>query len=226
MKVAVNKKELITYLSEFATDKRFEQFKEVIQYRTRYITVAIEDVYQSQNASAVLRTCECLGIQDIHVIENKNKYTLNPDVALGASKWINIIKHNQKKNNSLQTISYLKENGYRIVATTPHKNECSLEEFNIENGRFALFFGTEMNGLTCDVIDNADEYLKIPMFGFTESFNISVSAAIILHHLTLRLRNSNIPWQLSDEEKDDILLNWLQQSIKKADRIIYEFYKK
>ncbi|MCB2195547.1 MAG: RNA methyltransferase [Bacteroidetes bacterium] len=220
------KKELIEYLKPFVTEARLEIFDKVIGYRTRYITVALEDIYQSQNASAVLRTSDCFGIQDVHVIENKNTYKINPDVALGSSKWLNIIKYNKSENNTLEAIASLKKQGYRIVATTPHKNDVDLDNFNLQKGKVALFFGTELNGLSDIAIQNADEYLKIPMFGFTESFNISVSAAIILHHLTLKLRSSNINWQLSNEEIDELKLNWLKQTIKKSDLIIEKFLSK
>lgn len=220
------KKELIEYLKPFVTEARLEIFDKVIGYRTRYITVALEDIYQSQNASAVLRTSDCFGIQDVHVIENKNTYKINPDVALGSSKWLNIIKYNKSENNTLEAIALLKKQGYRIVATTPHKNDVDLDNFNLQKGKVALFFGTELNGLSDIAIQNADEYLKIPMFGFTESFNISVSAAIILHHLTLKLRSSNINWQLSNEEIDELKLNWLKQTIKKSDLIIEKFLSK
>jgi len=202
---------LIKYLEQFITTERLELFHKLLNQRTRYITVVLEDIYQSQNASAVLRTADCFGIQDVHIIENKNKYQINPDVALGASKWLNLVKYNQQKNNTLEAISHLRQKGYRIVATTPHTQDVSLEDFDLTQGKTALFFGTELKGLSNEMIDHADEFLKIPMFGFTESFNISVSAAIILHHLTTSLRKSEINWQLSDHEKEEILLTWLKK---------------
>lgn len=217
--------QLINHLSQFVTPERWETFLHLLNYRTRYITVVVEDVYQSHNASAVLRTCECFGIQDVHIIENKNEYTLNPDVALGSFKWLNLIKHNISNNNTQQAIQNLKDNGYRIVATTPHRDDVSLEEFDISKGKFALLFGTELNGLTDLAIENADEYLNIPMFGFTESFNISVSAAIILHYLSHQLRNSNLDWKLSKTEQEKVLLEWLRNSIQKVHLLEEKFLK-
>jgi len=218
--------DLIKYLEQFITQKRVDLFHQVLNQRTRYITVVLEDIYQSQNASAVLRTADCLGIQDVHIIENKNNYTINPDVVLGASKWLNLVKYNVQENNTLDTIHKLKNEGYRIVATTPHKNDVNLDDFDLSRGKTALFFGTEMNGLTDLMINHADEYIKIPMVGFTESYNISVSAAIILHYLTLKLRNSKIDWQLSESEKKIILLEWLKKSIKKSSLLIDDFLSK
>lgn len=217
---------LIELLESFVTDRRKELFDRVVNLRTRYITVALEDIYQSQNASAVLRTCDCMGIQDVHVIENRNEYQLNPDVTLGSDKWISITKYNSSGNNSLAAISQLKSRGYRIVATTPHTNDIELQDFDLSKGKTALFFGTELNGLTEEVINNADEFLKIPMYGFTESFNISVSASIILHTLTRKLRASDLPWPLSQEEIKEIKLGWLRGTVKKSEMIEKEFLAK
>ena len=219
-------KELIKYLEQFTTNERIIQFNKVLENRTKYITIALEDIYQSQNASAVLRTSECFGLQDIHIIENKNEYQLNPDVVQGSSKWLNLIKYSNKDNNTLQAIKKLKAQGYRIIATTPHTKDVSLEDFDIEKGKFALFFGTEGTGLSDEMMKSADEFLRIPMYGFTESFNISVSAAIILQHLLYKLRNSDIKWQLSDSEIDELKLEWLKKSIKSSTMLIETFLSK
>jgi tRNA (guanosine-2'-O-)-methyltransferase len=219
-------KELIKFLEQFTTDKRIIQFNKVLENRTKYITIALEDIYQSQNASAVLRTSECFGLQNIHIIENKNEYQLNPDVVQGSSKWLNLIKFSNKENNTIEAIKKLKSQGYRIIATTPHTKDVSLEDFNIEKGKFALFFGTEGAGLSNEMMENADEYLRIPMYGFTESFNISVSAAIILQHLVHKLRKSDIKWQLSDSEIDELKLEWLKKSIKSSSMLIDTFLSK
>lgn len=215
--------ELIEYLAGFATTGRYQQFCEVLKKRTRYITVVLEDIYQSHNASAVLRTADCFGIQDVHIIENRNKYTINPDVALGSSKWLDIHYYNKEVNNTLNAIKTLRKKGYRIVATSPHKNDILLDQLDLLNGKVALFFGTELNGLSATALRNADEYLKIPMFGFTESFNISVSAAIILHHLTSKLRNTTITWKLTEEESNAIKMNWLKRSIKSSDLLVERY---
>ncbi len=216
-------KQLINHLSQFITKNRFDLFKKTIENRTKYITVVLEDIYQSHNASAVLRTADCFGIQDVHIIENTNEYTISHDVALGASKWLDLKKYYQKENNTVDAINKLKTDGYRIVATTPHTNDITLENFDLTKGKIALLFGSEQPGLTNLAMETADEFLKIPMYGFTESFNISVSASIILHHLTYKLRNSNINWQLSNTEKENIMTRWLEKTINGGDLIIKEF---
>ena len=216
---------LIEFLSQFVTEKRYELFKKVISDRTRYITVVLEDIFQPYNASAVLRTCDCFGIQDVHIIENRNEYQVNHNVAAGSAQWLNLHKYGSPKNNTLETIKTLKKSGYRIVATTPHINDTNLSNFDITKGKFALFFGSEMPGVTNTVLDNADEFLKIDMFGFTESFNISVSASIILHFLTMKLQKSEINWKLTNTEKNTIILEWLEKSIKQPELIIKRFHE-
>lgn len=200
----------IQFLSDFVYERRVSQLQKVIENRTKYITVVLEDIFQSQNASAVLRTSDCLGIQDIHIIENKNRFNINPKVVLGSAKWLTIKKYNGISNNSEKAIKKLKEEGYRIVATSPHIDEVSLDQFDINKGKVAIFLGTEQTGLSETVLKQADEYLTIPMFGFTESYNISVSAAIVLYDLTKKLRESDINYQLSKDEQEILILTWLK----------------
>lgn len=201
-------------MSELMIERRVNQIHKVLEDRTRYITVVLEDIFQSQNASAVLRTCDCLGIQDVHIIENRNKFSVNPKVVIGASKWLSIKKYNNDDDNTLKSIISLKSQGYRIVATTPHTNDIDIEKYDITKGKVALFFGTEAKGLSQKVLSNADEFIKIPMYGFTESFNISVSAAIILNTLVNKLRNSEINIKLQPDESELLLLSWLKASTK------------
>jgi len=218
-------KELIEYLKHFITEQRYQKFTTTISMRTRYLTLALEDIYQPHNASAVLRSCDCFGVQDVHIIENRNKYEVNPDVALGSSKWLTLLKYNGSEDNTKTCLNKLKERGYRLVATTPHKDGFIPETLPFGQ-KTALIFGTELEGLTPTALGMADSFIKIPMVGFTESLNISVSAAIFIQTLTNRLRSSDIAWQLSDTEKDTILLEWMKQSINKSEIIIRGFLEK
>ncbi len=218
-------KELITYLSQFISETRRAKFDTVLNYRTRHITVVLEDLYQPHNASAVLRSCDIFGIQDIHIIENKNAYTVNKDIALGAPKWLDLHKYRKEENNSLDCIKKLKDQGYRIVATTPHEKDCNLEDLPVDKP-LALFFGTELTGISDTVREYADEYVKIPMYGFTESFNISVCAALCLHSLKEKLHRTEIDWHLNDIEKEDLLLRWLRNSIQKVELIEKDYFLK
>ena len=218
-------KELIQHLSPMITNERWNRFQKVLAERTQYLTIVLENIYQPLNASAVLRSADCFGIQDVHVIENYNEFHPDREVAMGSSRWLNIQRYNKTKNNSLNCIKKLKKEGYRIVATSPHINDCNLHEFELSKGKTALFFGTEMEGLTDVVLQEADEYLKIPMYGFTESFNLSVAAAICLQHLSHQLRQQNIDWQLDKEAKRRTLLNWLRYSVDRSEIIEDDFFR-
>ena len=216
---------VIKHLSEFVKEERLTVLKSRLQERTRYITVCLEDIYQSQNASAVLRTCDAFGVQNVHIIENLNKYQVNPMVARGSAKWIDMVKYNNADNPTLDAIAALKKDGYRIVATSPHEvGDTALEDFDLTKGKAAIVFGTELTGISQTVVEHADEFLRIPMHGFVESLNISVSAAIVLHYLTLELRKSSISWQLSAEEQEALLLKWLKLSVRESEKIIQHYY--
>jgi tRNA (guanosine-2'-O-)-methyltransferase len=220
-----NEDELINYLSGFVSDRRKQRLQEVLAERTRHMCVVLEDVYQAHNASAVLRSCDCFGVQDVHFIETRNKFKISEDVSMGATQWLNIKKYNQQENNTLACLNELKSKGYRIVATTPHKNDKTIAELDVSRP-FALVFGTEITGITQDVFEAADEFVKIPMYGFTESFNISVCAALCMYELTTRIRESGISYKLSDKEKQLIYLDWLKTSISKSELIIKDFLNK
>lgn len=215
--------DLIDHLSEFVSEQRYELFKKVQNDRTRYLTVLLEDIYQSQNASAVLRTCDLTGIQDVQIVEEQNEYDINRDVALGAQHWLSLHYYNDGKDNITTAIRHLKKQGYRIVATSPNKEGYTPENFPLEKGKAVFMFGTELNGLTPGALEQADEYLQIPMSGFTESYNISVSAALTLYTLRRRLETSGIAWQLEEEERMELMLNWLRYSIKMSEKIENKF---
>jgi len=216
----------IEYLEQFVTDKRKVLFTKVLNDRTRHFTVAIEDIYQPHNASAVVRSCEVFGIQDVHVIENKYKFHASNQVAKGAQKWLDFKLYKKKDiNNTLECINNLRDKGYKIIATTPHNDSCVIQDFDITE-KSAFFFGVEKEGLSKDVMDNADGFLKIPMVGFTESLNISVAAAIILQNMHEKLKASNVKWQLSELEKSELYLEWLKKSIKSIKKIKEHYYSK
>jgi rRNA methylases len=216
---------LINFLSEFLLERRLSIIDNVLNNRTQYVTVLLEDIYQSQNASAVMRTCECLGIQNIHVVENKNPYHYNPGVAMGSGKWLHIEKYNKEQHNTLQAIQHLKDNNYRIIATVPGENCTSLDDFDVKKGKIAIALGSELVGISDEIRKHADEFLTIPMYGFTESYNISVSSALILYQIMGKLKASEINWQLTDEEKLTLKLEWLKASIKKSDLLVKKYYQ-
>ena len=215
---------MISFLSGFITEERNRTFDSVLEQRTRYITLLLEDIYQPHNASALLRSCDCFGIQDVHIIEKRNQYRVTRDIALGSDKWLTVKKYPGNKLKTADVYSILREQGYRIVATTPNKGDFTPDEFSLSDGKVVLVFGTELKGLSKEAINEADHYMRIPMVGFTESFNVSVSAGIILYELTRRLKEENLCWQLKDDELMEVKLQWLTKSVKSSRLLIEEFY--
>jgi|TARA_B100000809_G_scaffold241430_1_gene264597 tRNA (guanosine-2'-O-)-methyltransferase len=219
-----HKKQLIKHLSEFITEDRLALFYDNLKQRTSRITIVLEDIFHSQNASAVLRTADCFGIQNIHIIENRNQHNTNPNVSLGSSKWLTETFYNNSENNTKECLQNLKKDGFRILATTPH-NAKSIHDIDVNNEKIALLFGAEQEGLSDLSLQLADEKIKIPMYGFTESYNISVAAALCMQTVISKMRASEVEWQLTEVEKDEVLLNWLRNSIKESVLIEQRFIK-
>ncbi|WP_420573954.1 TrmH family RNA methyltransferase [Kordia sp.] len=211
-------KDLLEHLEGYLTERRKGLFAKVLAQRTRHFTVAVEDVYQMHNTSAVLRSCDVFGIQDVHVIEATLGKKMDREIAMGAQKWVDIHRYSNTQN----CIDILKKQGYRIIATTPHEDSQYLHDFDITQ-KAAFFFGKEQEGLSDEVLSQADEFLKIPMVGFTESLNISVSAAITIQDATTKLRNSDIPWKFTEEEILEKRYDWCKKSIKSIDDILKRY---
>lgn len=211
---AIEQSGLLAHLRDFVSDRRRQRMEEVLDERTRWLTVALEDIYQPHNASAVLRSCECFGVQDVHIIENRNEYNLNPAVDRGASHWLTLHRYRQEEvDNSTRALAALRESGYRLFATTPHRDDLLLEEVPVDRP-LAVLFGTEESGLSARALAAADAFVRIPMYGFTESFNLSVCAALTLRELSSKMRVQEVPWSLSAAEKDVLLLDWYRHSIR------------
>ncbi len=211
---------LLEYLESFLTPRRLELYNKILAQRTNYFTIAIEDVYQLHNTSAVIRSCDIFGVQNIHVIEEINQKRIDREIAMGSQKWVDINRYKTTK----ECISSLRDKGYQIVATTPHDNSIELQNFDISKPS-AFFFGQEEKGLSDFVFNEADSMLHIPMRGFTESLNISVSASIILQHITSELRKSDLKWRLREEEKLEKRMDWAKKIIKSHEQIIARFHQ-
>ncbi len=219
------KKKYYQMLCQIISSERRALIEKIVDKRTDYFVPVIENIHKSQNASAVLRTCDCLGLQEVRIIENNNKFTVTDDISLGANKWLNIKKYSSFEDNTKQCFDDLKKQGYKIIATMPNKNDIALQEVDIKQ-KAAIVFGSEVDGISKQAIDNADYFMTIPMYGFTESFNISVCAAISLHYLTDKLRQSNETWQLDINKRYDTLILWALQSITSKDKIEKELMKR
>lgn len=217
-------KKLISYLENIVTEERKQVFQDVLKERTRHFTVILEDLFQKHNTSAITRSCEVFGIQDIHIIENKYKTYVSNQVGKGSQKWMTFHKYNQLTHNTQACIDAVKAQGYQIIATTPHENSKFVGDFDITK-KSAFVFGVEKEGVSDMMLEQADGHLKVPMYGFTESLNVSVAAAIVLQDVSTRVRKSDVEWELKPEETDAIYLSWLKKSIKSIDTIMERYDK-
>lgn len=210
--------DLLTYLETYLTEERKQRFLDVLQKRTKHITVAVEDVYQLHNTSAILRSCDVFGVQELHVIEHRFGKRLDKNIAVGAEQWVDVHRY----GTTADCVAKLKSEGYRIIATTPHNDSSLLPDF-FPSEKSAIFFGTEKEGLSETVMQQADGFLKIPMVGFSESLNVSVSAAIIIQQLAQKVRDSDLDWRLTEAELLEKRLDWTKKSIKHVKGIIKRY---
>lgn len=217
---------LVNYFAQYISEHKKQLLEKVLNQRTRYVTVVLEDIFQSQNASAAVRTCECMGIQDIHIIENTTKYEVNKYVLKGSYKWENLIRYqNLGGNNTDACFRHLKENGYRIYATDPSEENMSIHDIDVSQSKVALVFGNELGGLSDYALTHADAKIKIPMYGFTESLNISASVAISLSTLIAKLKHKQEKYGLSVTEKDELRLTWYRKMVKRSQILEKEFLR-
>ena len=214
-----NKKELVAYLMQFVSENKHVAIERVIEQRTRYVTVALEDIYKIDNVSAAVRSIECFGLQDVHIIEQTNSYSTNIGITKGAADWIDCKRYRKPdSNNTEECFKQLRADNYMIVATSPKAGGYTIQELPLDR-KVALIFGSEIAGLSSYALEHADAFVTIPMYGFTQSFNISVSVALCAYELTKRLRQSDSAWQLSEQEMYDIKLAWLRRVVRGADEL-------
>ncbi len=207
------------YLSQFMLAERYENMRRVAAMRTRYMTICMENTFHPQNASALVRNCEAFGVQDIHAVETVCGFRPNVNIVRGTDKWVDIHRY----GSTGEAVEGLRQAGYRLVVTSPHKGGHTPESFDVERGKFCVVFGTEKDGVSGQIMEAADEFLVIPMCGFVESLNVSASAAILLQILTSRVRSSDVPWRLSEVEQAELLFRWAQESVKDAGSILEKF---
>lgn len=199
---------LIHELFSYVTPAKQEKMKQVVRHRTRHVTVMIEDIFQPHNANAILRTCELFGVQDVHIVEQSNKFRVVSAIAMGAAKWLDLHRY----TSSSDAVGVLKRAGYRIVATVPSKQAVSIDQISLDN-KLVLIFGTEEQGIMPETMQHVDEYVTIPMYGFTQSFNVSVSVALCVHSIISRLQHHTVEWRLNPQEQHEVLLCWLKRCV-------------
>jgi tRNA (guanosine-2'-O-)-methyltransferase len=217
-----DQKEILSYFQQFLSEHKSDLFEEKVLDRTRHFTIVLEDLFHPHNASAILRTCDCLGIQDVHMIENNHQFKNEKDISLGSRKWLTIHKHNDLASNTPSCIESLKESGYTVAVLNPHQNDISIDEYPIET-KTAFILGAEKTGLTEHSLKHADVHVKVPMYGFTESYNVSVTAALSSYDLVQRMRSSTLDWRLGEKEQWEVKLSWTLRSIRSSQKLIKHF---
>lgn len=217
--------DLLSYLESYLTENRKQLFEQVLEERTKHFTAVLEDIYQPHNASAVIRSCDVFGIQEVYTIENQFTNKISKHVARGSHKWVDIHRFKKDMDNTQPCLDHLKAKGYQLIATSPHIDSMLLNDFDISK-KTAFIFGREKEGISDIIKENADGFLKIPMYGFTESLNISVAVAIILQQVTSKLKRSDLNWKLSVQEKREVYERWVQKSIRNVEMIISHYNSK
>lgn len=209
--------ELLHALTPFVTDHKRALIDRLAPLRTRFITAVVENSLGPHNASAVVRTCDLVGVQHLHVIEDQGTFRMNDAITLGAGKWVDLHRFGgeQAREHCLQ---HLRAQGYRIVATSPRADGYTPTTIPIDQP-LAFCFGTEQHGLSNDLIASADMHLRIPMYGWTESYNLSVSVAIVLHTVMERVRAAGDHWRMDDDDVLRIKVRWLRAIIQHADQV-------
>lgn len=238
------KQELIAYLSTFVSPERLQRIESVLTERTRHVQVVVENIFQSHNASAIIRTCECFGVQEVHAIEGAYAFEANSDIVMGAQKWVGVKKYtrtdtlrsgsgqaDKHPSTSLRArgptrtcLMGLRQKGLRIAATTLRSGAIPIDQMDVQKP-MALVLGTEETGLSEEAHELADVFVKLPLFGFTQSFNVSVSAALCLSQVIGKLRQSSVDWHLSENEVLDLRLEWLVKSMQRGEEIVKRWMK-
>lgn len=208
------------YLQQFLTEERLRKINHFSLESSDFILPVVEDVYQFRNAAAILRSVEACGFHKVVALEKENVFDPNLRVTKGADTWVQV----EKMPRTLASLQQVKDCGYKIVAVSPERNATMLPDYQ-PTEPLALVFGTEWEGTTDELLDFADETLAIPMYGFTQSFNVSVAAAICMYDLKQKLINSEINYKLSDEKLLQTRINWAVNSIKSGKEILEQYLK-
>jgi tRNA (guanosine-2'-O-)-methyltransferase len=212
-------------LSEFykiITPNKVNMFERIAPQRSRHLVVGLENIQQDHNASAIMRSMDCLGFQELHLIEKNNSYQFQRDIALGSARWLDVNQYQEGPEPVLEAIAKLRKQGYRIIATSPHHKAVTPQTVNLQQP-IALFFGAEKHGISPELMENADELLHIPMHGFTESLNLSVSAALLLNALRTRLESTQYPWLLSEQEQIKLKIEWCKRILNGGPQLAEKF---
>jgi len=199
------------------TDDRQKRFKDVISHRFQDVIV-LENIHDPHNALAAIRNCDAFGIQTAHAVFETEKI-FNPKelgkvTSSSANKWVDIVCWKK----SVDCYSSLREQGFKIIATIIDPKAKTLSEIDFNKQKNAIVFGNEGFGISETAKKTADELVYIPMNGFVDSINLSVSVGIALYELN-RQREKSEAFHLNQNEQDLLLKKWIDSEIKKKYRL-------
>lgn len=206
-------------LFDLLTEHKKNLFTTLIEYRTNHIAWLADNFYHEQNSSAIIRSADCFGYNTVFVIEDKYRFKVNEEIAMGAQKWVNTVIFQVGNVDYGQAIHAIKQSGYKLIAATPHINGLSVENLDIRKP-ICIAMGSERHGHHPEILEEADGFVAIPMEGFSESLNVSVTAGVLMYTLKKRLKSEGIDWQLSDADKKRQILIWMLKTIPSAQKMV------
>jgi tRNA (guanosine-2'-O-)-methyltransferase len=196
-------------LAPMLTPERIARIDRVLANRLASLTVAVEDTYDPHNAAATIRTSEAFGLHELHVLEPELRFSAAKGVTRGAHKWIDL----HRWPNAEAAVAALHARGFRVFATAPDAT-ASIADVDVSSP-LAVMFGNEHSGLSPEAIATCDGALTVPMFGFTESFNLSVTVALVASTLAARRRAYiGAPGDLPDELRARLRARWFALRIR------------
>ncbi|MEG2078370.1 RNA methyltransferase [Chryseobacterium sp.] len=208
------------YLKQFLTEERLRKIEHFAPESSDFVLPVLEDVYQFRNAAAIVRSVEACGFHKVVALQEENNFEPNLKVTKGADTWVEV----EKLPRNMESFQKIKDKGYKIVVVSLENNAKMLPEYEITEP-IALVFGTEMEGVSQEILDFADETLAIPMYGFTRSFNVSVAASICMYELKQKLMKSTIDYKLNEEKLLKMKIRWAVNSIKSGKQILAKYLR-
>lgn len=208
------------YLKQFLTEERLAKIEHFSQESSDFVLPVVEDVYQFRNAAAIVRSVEACGFHKVVALQEEYSFEPNLRVTKGADTWVEV----EKLPRNMESFQNIKDRGYKIVVVSLENNAKMLPEYEITEP-IALVFGTEMEGVSQEILDFADETLAIPMYGFTRSFNVSVAASICMYELKQKLIKSDIDYKLSEEKLLRMKILWAVNSMRSGQQIFEKYLR-
>jgi tRNA (guanosine-2'-O-)-methyltransferase len=203
------------HLEQMLSPERLARLDAVLNCRLGGLTVLLEDLHKPQNMGACIRTLEALGIQNVHVVDGEDPFVPNGKITQGCHKWVDIHRHDDLP----KAVAALRSSGHQILVGSPYADK-SIEEldFSIPS---VLCFGNELEGISWQLEEEADLCFRIPMFGYSRSFNISVALGICVHSAASARRLAlGEAGDLSPEQKAQLRKQWLKLSRKHSEQIV------